>query len=81
MNANFKQRDGHGKLRNGHGKVMGKKLQSLWEPLSKLFQENPSRALIIFLQVDNCEISTGPGTNASEMLVGPVTNLVYFQLN
>ena len=28
-----------------------------------------------------CEISTGPGTNASEMLVGPVKNLVYFQLN
>ena len=28
-----------------------------------------------------CEISTGPGTNASEMLVGPVKNLVYFHLN
>ena len=24
-----------------------------------------------------CEFSTGPGTNASEMLVGPVKNLVY----
>ena len=28
-----------------------------------------------------CEISTGPGTNASEIMVGPVTKLVYFQLN
>ena len=32
VNADFDQRDGHGKLRNGHGKVMEKILQSLWEP-------------------------------------------------
>ena len=31
--------------------------------------------------IAGCEISTGPGTNASEMLAGPVKSLVYFQLN
>ena len=33
------------------------------------------------LPESGCEISTGPGTNASELLVGPVKNYVYFQLN
>ena len=28
-----------------------------------------------------CEFSTGSGTNASEILVGPVKKLVYFHLN
>ena len=30
--------------------------------------------------LSGCEICTGPGTNASEMLVGPVKNVVYFQV-
>ena len=36
---------------------------------------------ILYAVSAGCEISTGPGTNASEILVGPVKNLLYCQLN